>query len=294
MSVAYEQELELYHYDESLCSQKARIGLCEKALSYKSNVIMICDINSDCQNLSPDYLNVNPKGIVPTLVHNGEPVYDAHRIVKYIDEQYPDSGVRLWPSDEQREDAARLWFDAAMLKEDVPFGTTFGTAIPAISMPLLAHCLQRQPLKVVEKNMAKHPLRSRAEVFVQMRKYGAKFPPGLLAMVLEQLCKGLLQVNQQLEEFGGPWLLGDFSISDVTMMACFHRMQDVRLDDIFFEDALPQLAAYWERLQARPSYKEAVSDWHDEENIRSSLREVFGASRNPMLTETAKVLGSLA
>ena len=88
-------------------------------------------------------------------------------------------------------------------------------------------------------------------------------------------------------------MLGDFSISDITMMACFHRMQDVHLDDLLRDDAVPQIGAYWERLQARPSYQSAVVDWHDEKNGRSVLREVFGDAKSPILAEAQKVLRSL-
>ena len=294
MSVPYEQELELYHVGESLCSQKARIGLAEKALPYKSNHTMICDINPNCQNLSPEYLQVNPKGIVPTLVHNGEPVYDAHVIIKYLDDLYPNSGARLWPDEAQLQATARDWFDEGMLKEDVPLGASFGNAIPAISVPILAHTLQRQPLEVVEKNMARHPLKERAEIFLNLRKHGGELPPELLATSLQTLCKGLLRVNRQLAESGGPWLLGDFSMSDITMMACFHRFEDVRLDDIFDEPALPELAAYWQRLQDRPSYTSAVTDWHDEENWRSAIVEVYGSGKSPVLAEMRQTLAAMA
>ena len=41
MTIAHQQELELYHYSESFCSQKARLGMAEKDLNYKSNHIVI-------------------------------------------------------------------------------------------------------------------------------------------------------------------------------------------------------------------------------------------------------------
>jgi len=46
----FEQELELYHYAESLCSQKARVGLAEKQLDYRSRHIVLCDIAEDSQS----------------------------------------------------------------------------------------------------------------------------------------------------------------------------------------------------------------------------------------------------
>ncbi len=294
MSVPYEQELELYHVGESLCSQKARIGLAEKALPYKSNHTMICDINPNCQNLSPEYLQINPKGIVPTLVHNGEPVYDAHHIIKYLDTLYPQSGARLWPSEAASQDIATGWYDEGMLKEDVPLGASFGNAIPAISLPILARTLERQPLEVVEKNMARHPLKERAELFVNLRRHRGELPPELLAQSLQTLCKGMLRVNQQLADSGGPWLLGDFSICDITMMACFHRFEDVRLDEIFQERSLPQLPDYWQRLQARPSYTSAVTAWHDEENWRSAISEVFADRKSPILAEMRQTLSAMS
>ena len=121
MVIPHEQELELYHYKESLCSQKARVGMEEKQRPYKSNHIMICDIAAECENLDHEYLQVNPKGIVPTLVHYGEPVYDAHRIVKYLDEQYSDTGQKLWPDDNDLADEAGYWFTEGMLDETAPY-----------------------------------------------------------------------------------------------------------------------------------------------------------------------------
>ena len=127
MSVPWQREFELYHCNESLCSQKARVGFLEKALRFASHHIMLCDINRDCQNLSPDYLAVNPKGQVPTLVHRGEPVYDAHRIVKHIDDAYPDSGVRLWPGELRQRILAEQWFQSGR-----PPSKSFASAPPAV------------------------------------------------------------------------------------------------------------------------------------------------------------------
>ena len=294
MSVPFEQEFELYHCGESLCSQKARIGMAEKAVAYRSQHVMLCDLGSACENLTPEYLAVNPKGIVPTLVHNGEPVYDAHRIVRYVDEQRPDSGEKLWPTEPGRQAEAEFWFSSGMLKDDEALGTSFGNAIPVFTLPILAETLRRQPLETIEKNFARHPLSERGKLFIAMRRHGPQTPPGFFEQAATELCRGLLRLERTLAQSGGPWALGDFSLVDITMMACFHRLEDVRLDGVLQEKSLPGLWPYWERLQGRPSYATAVTDWHDEENMRPAIKDVLGDGPSPVASLVTETLASLA
>ena len=115
-----------------------------------------------------------------------------------------------------------------------------------------------------------------------------------MAMVLEKLCQGLIRLDRQLEKSGGPWLLGDFTLPDITMMACFHRLEDVRLDDILQESLVPRLGSYWERLQARPSYRTAITDMHDEENFRTAIVDVFGDGKSPQLDDARETLKRLS
>lgn len=289
--IPFEQELELYHYSESLCSQKARVGLTEKNKPWKSRHIVLCDIALDCQNLDEEYLQVNPKGIVPTLVHDGEPVYDAHRIIRYVDEQYPNDGNSLWPTDAQRVAVAEYWFDEGMLDDTRPIGSNFGSAIAHLSRPLLAHMLQRQPLDAVVERYKHHPLENRGKGFVALRK-GMMPPPEIHAEAMSYFIDGLQLLNSQLSEFGGPWLLGDFSVVDITMMACFHRLEDLHLDELLQHDKLPKLGEYWQRLQSRPSYQTAIVDWHDAVNWRTAIDEVFGDSVSPEFEQAAAMLAA--
>lgn len=293
MTIAFEQEWELYHYSESLCSQKARLGLAEKGVDYKSHHIVICDVAEKCQNLKPDYLRVNPKGIVPTLVHKGTPVYDAHRIVKYVDEQCYDSGTRLWPEDEIRQQIAAHWFDEGMLDENGRYGSTFGLAIPILSHPILAQTLNRQPLELVEDKFRHHPLESRGKRFTALRRDGTAFPPNVTTTALGSICRGLQEINHLLDRFGGPYLLGEFALPDITMMACFHRLEDVRMTDLLYHEAVPLVGGYWQRLQERPSYRDAVIAWHDDVNWRSALIEIFGDKKSPRLREAFSIMDSV-
>ena len=294
MKIPFEQEFELYHYGESLCSQKARLGMAEKQLNYKSHHIVICDVAEQCQNLTEEYIRVNPKGIVPTLIHYGEQVFDAHEIIRYVDKIYPDSGVRLWPSDPERLSIAQKWFDEGMLKENERYGSNFGMGIPILSHPILAQTLQKQPLDLVVQKYRNHPIESRGKRFTTLRREGRAFPKEIFTEALSHVCRGLIEMNELLDRFGGPWLLGDFTLPDITMMACFHRLKDVKLDVLLNHEAIPLMARYWDGLQKRKSYQEAVLNWHDEENWRAALKVVYGEGPSPLCNQAMSIMGELA
>jgi glutathione S-transferase len=81
--------LVLYHNPISTCSQKVRLALAEKRLSFESHVI-----NFDRQeHLSEWYLRLNPNGVVPTPVHDERPIVDSSVICEYLDEVFPDPAL---------------------------------------------------------------------------------------------------------------------------------------------------------------------------------------------------------
>ena len=97
--------------------------------------------------------------------------------------------------------------------------------------------------------------------------------------------------NGNLAEFGGPWLLGDFSLADITMMACFHRLQDLGLEAALHDEALPHLGSYWERLQARPSHSQGVTRRHDADWCRA-IEEIWGTAPSPLLGDVRRRLSA--
>ena len=78
------------------------------------------------------------------------------------------------------------------------------------------------------------------------------------------------------------------------MMACFHRLEDVRLDDILQENLVSRLGGYWERLQGRPSYRSAITDMHDEKNFRTAIVYVFGDGKSLQLDDARDTLQRLS
>jgi glutathione S-transferase len=77
--------LHLFHAHTSTCSQKVRICLNLKELDWTSHELSL----RDKENLTPYYLGVNPRGLVPTLVHDGAVHIESNDIILYLDETFP-------------------------------------------------------------------------------------------------------------------------------------------------------------------------------------------------------------
>lgn len=82
--------LELYHSGLTTCSKQVRLCLREKELPYTSRYIELWNY----ENLNPDYLKLNPNGVVPTLVHDGRPIYNSFVITEYIEDMFPEKPLR--------------------------------------------------------------------------------------------------------------------------------------------------------------------------------------------------------
>jgi glutathione S-transferase len=85
--------LSLYEYPNSVCCQKVNLALIEKDLEWKSIILNL----AKNEHYSPEYLRINPKAVVPSLIHEGLPVIESTLICEYLDETFPDIGNKLIP-----------------------------------------------------------------------------------------------------------------------------------------------------------------------------------------------------
>ena len=82
--------IELYHATMSTCAQKVRMVLAEKQLDWQGHVL---DLRASDQH-QPDYLKLNPNGVVPTLVDDGQVVIESTVICEYLDDAYPEPSLK--------------------------------------------------------------------------------------------------------------------------------------------------------------------------------------------------------
>ena len=96
----------LYDFGNSVCCQKVRITLREKGQT--GQAIRVDLFRSE--QYDPSYLKLNPKGVVPTLVHDGKAVIESTLICEYLDETFPEPP--LVPNDPGERARMRLWSKA--------------------------------------------------------------------------------------------------------------------------------------------------------------------------------------
>ena len=77
--------LTLYTFHNSICTQKVFITLAEKDLTFDEQLINLLA----AEQYDPEYLKLNPKGVVPTLVHDGRAISESSLICEYVDEIWP-------------------------------------------------------------------------------------------------------------------------------------------------------------------------------------------------------------
>lgn len=279
-------KLKLYHARWSLCSQMVRVALIEKRITYESQLIKLCDQYSEGENLSPEYLQINPKGIVPSLKINNEIVTESTTIIKKINTLSGGNDIDLWPQDVDQE-KLNSWVNDSTLTDGVPLGKTLGTAIPPFSLILINFMIKKY-LSVFQamKVFWKHPLKERGRFFLIMKFFNIQKP--VASSCYRILVESLMNIEKHLQT-SGPYFLGKFTHIDINLMCCFHRLSDVRLEKILEIDELPNLNKYWKLLKKRESYKEGILDFYGEKE-KADIEELFGSNVSMHLEPLTKMI----
>lgn len=191
--------------------------------------------------LKPEYLAINPNGVVPALVHDGDPVIDSAVILEYLEDIAPDvAGMR--PRDPKR--VARM---RAMMRfiDEVP---TPAVRVPSYNLAFLPH-FQAMSDSAFQDLCDSKPLRR--EFLMRMGRSG--FPEADMNEALGRLRRGVERMANWLEDSGGPWLMGDaLSLADLAIMPVIVRMDDINLES-YWSDR-PAVASWLDRIRDTPPF----------------------------------------
>jgi glutathione S-transferase len=233
--------LELYHSVNSVCAQKVRIVLREKGLEAKDHMMTLRG-----DQYEPAYLQLNPNGVVPTLIHDGAPIIESSLILYYVDDAFPEPP--LMPKEPQQRHRARMY--NKLIDEYVHNSCTILTFATAFRPAFL-----KMTRETWQAEISKTPLKRRAEYKRSVIEHG--LDSEFVADALAHHRKLLSWMADSLKN--GPYLAGkSFSNADCAVIPYILRLELLKLGGMW--NQYPSVADWWARVRTRPSVKAAIFD----------------------------------
>ncbi|MGA7486926.1 MAG: glutathione S-transferase family protein [Xanthobacteraceae bacterium] len=231
--------LELYHNINSVCAQKVRIALKEKGQEAQEHILTLRGDQNE-----PAYLELNPNGVVPTLVHDGRPIVESSLILYYLDEVFPEPP--LMPKEPRQRHRVRMY--NKLIDEYLHNACTILTFATAFRPNFL-----KVPREVWLAEINKAPLKRRAEYKRSVIEHG--LDSEFVADAVVQHKKLLSWMADSLAD--GPYLAGErFSNADCAVIPYILRLELLKLAGMWAR--YPAVADWWARAQSRPSVKSAI------------------------------------
>jgi len=231
-------EFTLYNAPQSTCSQRVRYALHTKGFAFDERRL---DLFSGDQ-LKPEYLAINPNGVVPALLHGDAAIIDSAVILEYLEDIAPEPS-RLRPSD-----PARLAEMRAMMRfiDEIP---TPAIRVPSYNLAFLPH-FQAMSEDAFQALCDSKPLRR--EFLMKMGRSG--FPQADMDEALARLQRGVDRMGDWLEKSGGPWLMGaEKTLADIAIMPVIVRMDDINLGHMW--QGFPTIGSWLEAIQTSAAYQ---------------------------------------
>ncbi|MBX3027794.1 glutathione S-transferase family protein [bacterium] len=294
ITLPHEAEWELYHNSFSLCSKKVRVCLAELGLAYRSRPIHLIETGA-YENVSRAFLAINPAGTVPVLVHQGHPVYESHEQISYA-ARHGARGGELLATDPDTRALVERWVDCASLVGDATTGTDrrAGHCVPGLTFPLFATMVRHIPYREIARGLLTHPNKERPLFFGLLKLRTVRGLPRirpamrLLRRSRDDMGGHLDALGRHLEAQRGPWIAGDrFTLADVSWVVILDRLAEADWAEHFWGNGRrPTIAAYWERLRARPSFTAAIDAVRSPVTLRG-IADLAAAKRDDPALRTA-------
>lgn len=228
--------LTLYHANHSTCSQKVRLCLAEKGLNWQSKLVNL----ASNEHLTPEYLALNPNGVVPTLIHDDAIIRDSSVICEYLEEVFPD--VPLLPSDAVERATVRAWI---RYLDEIP---TASVRVPSFNMAFLPRYDGLDDDAFQHEQADIRPLRK--HFYEKMGRKG--FDNSEVDNAMEQLGNAIGRMEAELKD--QPWLSGaSVGLADFIAAPLIDRLDDLGFADMWVTKA-PRMTDWLKRLRARASY----------------------------------------
>ncbi|MGE4339065.1 MAG: glutathione S-transferase family protein [Pigmentiphaga sp.] len=229
----------LYHGWTSTCSQKVRLALAEKELTYEGRLV---DLRAGEQH-TPEFLALNPRAEVPVLVHDDAVVTESTIINEYLEAAFP--APALMPASPLARARVAQW--NRWVDDDI----TIPVKIPSFQQNVYPAISQWTPER-------KAAMVARIGNPITAARWRAAADQGFSAEQLAEAhgkLRGFLQ-RLELSLENADWLVDDrLTLADVNVFPFVERLSTLQDYDLVRD--WPAVAAWQERMRARPSYAAA-------------------------------------
>jgi glutathione S-transferase len=229
----------LHHFWDSFCSFKVRMALAEKGLKWDGEHVDLMRF----ENLRPEYLAINPNGLVPTLIDDGDTIFESSIINEYLEDRYPQNP--LCPDNPAARARMRYWVKH---EED----ELFIAVRPASLNLMMKQVFDRYSDNELDAFLVHHP---RPHLIPRLKKmFRAPFEPTAVGASRKRLRSAFKKMDSRLGF--SPWLAGNsYSLADIAAAPVIDRVTRLGFQDLWAD--LPNMADWIERLTGRPAYTAA-------------------------------------
>lgn len=231
----------LFHFDISNCSQRVRICLSEKNITWKSHLVNLVSN----EHASPWFQKINPKGLVPVLVDEGLLISESIDIIKYLDTTFPNS--TLYPSGS----ADKIRVDELLEMADEVQG----------AIKLLTHEFLFKPsrwlMKLSFKKFAAQHGNSELVEF-KRRFINDEFTSQEIDAAGQSVLASFSNIDNYLQQSCKVWMSSEsFSLADIAWMVNVHRLCLIG----FPLNDYPFLARWYLNCKQRNCFQEGLMDY---------------------------------
>jgi len=232
----------LLHFDASSCSQKVRILLNEKKIVWESHHV---DLRKR-QHITPWFLSINPRGVVPVLVHNGVVHVESNDIMEQVD-KLPSARAAFFPKGAD---------ERAYVKEELAFQSSLRLGTRALTVkfmpPQAKYLKNRKALDEYRKNGTPDLSRDMEIAWWQSTADNGVSRETLIDSFAAHRA-ALRQLEDRLQD--REWLHGNrVSVLDIAWFTTIHHLKVLGYD----LSRHPYLLSYYQRLLLRPAFREEV------------------------------------
>ena len=222
-----------------------RILLREKDIPFESHPVNLATE----QHVSRWFLGINPRGVVPVLVHDGVVHVESNDILEYVDASLPSQAEPFFPRNEEER---RVVKESLALEDELHMDLrtlTMGFLFPRRAVTRSEKTLQRWEREGVEDPM-------RAKEVEWWRRFAAEgVSPERARAAVDAHRRAFDRLEERLER--SPWLIGGrISVLEIAWFITTRRLEAAG----YPLEQHPKLERWHRALAARPAFAEEASD----------------------------------